>query len=210
MPRTVDHDERRRDLTEAVWRLVGRDGVRGASVRCVAREAGLSMGSVRHFFASQDELLRFAMSAVIDRATSRIRAGAEARAAAVDQGDGLEAASALLEEVLPLDEERLTEARVWAAFVAQAATDPALAEIRHQADDGIRELCRGSLVGLAELGQLAPERDLDAETERLWALVDGLTMHILLEPDRLTARRVRAVLRTHLADLAATPSTDGL
>ena len=57
MPVRLDHDERRTELAEAVWRVIRREGVRGASVRGVAREAGLSMGSVRYFFGTQEELL---------------------------------------------------------------------------------------------------------------------------------------------------------
>ena len=50
MPIVVDPEERRRDLAEAVWRVVRRDGLERASVREVAREAGVSMGSLRHYF----------------------------------------------------------------------------------------------------------------------------------------------------------------
>jgi AcrR family transcriptional regulator len=42
--------------------VIRRDGVAAASVRAVAREAGTSMGALRHWFATQDELLHFAMT----------------------------------------------------------------------------------------------------------------------------------------------------
>jgi len=50
------------------------DGLEHASVRNVAREAGLSMGALRHYFATQSELLCFAMQLVGDRARARIAA----------------------------------------------------------------------------------------------------------------------------------------
>lgn len=201
MPMRLNHGERRSELAAAVWRIVLRDGVRGASVRGVAREAGLSMGSVRYFFSTQAELLQFAMREVIDRARRRIQAGTAARATATDEGRPIDAAIAVLEEVLPLDDERLTEGRVWAAFAGQSATEPGIAAIQQEADDGIRQLCFTCLTGLAELGYVHPSRDLDVETERLWALVDGLTVHILADPARTPVERVSAVLHTHLADL---------
>ncbi len=202
MPVQVDHDARRAQLAQAVWRIVVRDGVRGASVRGVAREAGLSMGSVRHFFASQDELLRFAVQEVVSQASRRIEAGAPDRMAAVAEGRPLDAIVALLEEVLPLDEERMTEAKVWAALTAPPATDPGMGAIRRQADDGIRQLCRDALGALAEFGLLHPARDLAIETERIHSLLDGLALHLMLDPARTPADRVRALLLTHLRDLA--------
>ena len=64
MPRLIDADTRRRDIARATWRLVLREGLDAVSVRNVAREAGLSTGSVRHSFSTQAELLTFAMTAI--------------------------------------------------------------------------------------------------------------------------------------------------
>ncbi len=70
----VDIEARRTELAEALWRVIRRDGLERASVRNVAREAGLSMGALRHYFGTQDELLAFAMRLVIERARGRMEA----------------------------------------------------------------------------------------------------------------------------------------
>ena len=62
MPKLVDHDQRRREIAAALTRLIVRVGVEGASVRAVAAEAGWSMGAVRYYFGTQEELLRFAVT----------------------------------------------------------------------------------------------------------------------------------------------------
>lgn len=205
----LDHAARRSQLARAVWTLVLRDGIAAASVRGVAREAGLSMGSVRYLFTSQDDLLRFAMREVIDTARGRIEAGVEARAAMVRQGRPLDAAVALLEQVLPLDDERLVEARVWAVFTAQTLSDPAMAAIRREADDGVRQLCADCLHDLAQLDRLPAGREPDVEIERLRSLLDGMTLHLLFEPaGSPDVEMVRRVLRTHLIDLSGTPIAD--
>ena len=199
MPRVVDHAQRRAELAEAVWRVVRRDGIEHASVREVAREANLSMGSLRYFFDSQDGLLRFAMEEVIRRVQARVEAGAPAREAAMRRGKPGDAVIDLLEQVLPLDDERLAEAQIWLAFTPRALIDPQLHAVRRQADDGVRELCRQCLLGLSGFGLMTPERSLHQETERLWALIDGLTLHLVTgHTSRRTARRV---LRAHLAEL---------
>lgn len=199
MPLRVDHVERRVRLAEAVWRIVAHDGVAGASVRGVAREANLSMGSVRHFFGSQDELLQFAMREVIVRASKRVAAQ---RAASVENQDPLDVIAQRLEHVLPLDEERLTEARIWMAFTAHCSQQPGLAAIRREADEEVRRLCRNCLIELGQLRRLAARRDLDVETERLWALLDGLTTHVVINAEHTSPALASTVLRMHLAGLA--------
>ncbi|RFU19166.1 TetR/AcrR family transcriptional regulator [Geodermatophilus marinus] len=195
MPRVVDAEQRRRELAEAVWRVIRRDGVPGASVRAVAREAGTSMGALRHWFATQDELLRFAMTLVLERASARIEA-------VVAEGGPLEGRVVrLLEETLPLDDERRAEAEVWLALTARALVDPDLAELRDRSADGLHLLCGAVLRALAEDGRLRTGLDPALETERLYALLDGLAVHALTRPSALPPDRVRWVLAAHLDDL---------
>ena len=165
------------------------------------------MGSVRHFFASQDQLLRFAVEALVEQARRRIEARTPARMSLLAEGRPLAAVAALLEEVLPLDTERQTEATVWAAFTTPPATNPEIAGIREQVDDGVRELCRNALDALQEFGGLHADRDRPIEIERVHALLDGLTIHLTLEPTRLDPDLVRSIVLTHLGELSSAPPT---
>src|SRR4029450_11592721 len=142
MPKLVDPDQRRSELAQAVWTVIRRDGLQRASVRNVAREAGLSMGSLRHYFASQSELLCFAMELVGDRARDRVgalepaadtrgpmelvAARPRARGAALEPAaDPRRRAEQLLAELVPLDDERRAESEVWLAFTGQPLVGPA-------------------------------------------------------------------------------------
>ncbi|NEM08022.1 TetR family transcriptional regulator C-terminal domain-containing protein [Geodermatophilus normandii] len=195
MPRTVDAAERRREIAAAVWRVIRRDGVQGASVRAVAREAGTSMGALRHWFATQDELLHFAMTLVIEHARARVEA--------VVAGAAPDAVLVLrvLEEALPLDDERRAEAEVWLALTARALTAPTLAALRDRSAEDLLALCRWVLTVLADTGDLRPGADPSLEAERLYAVLDGLAVHAVTRPSALPAERVREVLAAHLDDL---------
>jgi hypothetical protein len=103
-------------------------------------------------------------------------------------GTSLDGFAALLEEVLPLDDARLIEARIWAAFSAAGSTDPGMQALRREADEAVRGLSRTALQGMAELGLLEPDHELALETHRLWALLDG-------------PRQAKRVLRLHLSAL---------
>lgn len=188
MPKVVDRDQRRRELGHAVWRVIRRDGVDHASVRTVAQEAGWSPGALRHYFATQSELLAFAMRLVVERIEGRV-------AALRPAADRREAVEQVLHELLPLDDERRAENEVWLSFTARALIDTGL---RAQHDEVHDELHRACATVLERLGGRA---DAALEAERLHALVDGLAVHTALRPELMTPERIVAIVRLHLDGL---------
>src|SRR5687767_9766745 len=101
MPKFVDAALRRQEVVEAVFRIIAADGLERASLREVADEAELAVGSVRHYFASSDELLTHSFGVVVDRVVGRLTA-ADDRLAEVLPGtpDHHEAVLTLLGEFL--------------------------------------------------------------------------------------------------------------
>lgn len=199
MPKIVDHDVRREEIAEALWRVVRRDGIRAASVRTVAAEAGWSAGAVRYYFPDQDGLLSFAMDLVTRRVTERI--------SALDpKGNPTTVALRYLEEALPLDAERRAEFDVWMSFMAQAQAESGAGALREHVDkvhDGLRHLCESLLQALSTAGALRESLDLRREVERLHAFVDGLALHAVIQPGRTTPARVRQLVRHHIETLLA-------
>jgi AcrR family transcriptional regulator len=204
VPKIVDAEARRADIVEAVFRIIAVDGLERASLREVADEAGLAVGSVRHYFASREELLSHSFAAVVDRITGRLTAALPAMATS-EPGTGphREAVLTLLGEFLPLDEERAVDACVWMAFKNAARIRPFLAA---EADRSHREVA--AVVGQV-ITALVPADDGDGqqslavEAERLLATLDGLCMHALLQPAWMTAQMCHDVLDRHLRSLAA-------
>src|SRR5690606_4312499 len=95
----------------------------------------------------------------------------------------VEHALRLLREVLPVDAARRAEGEVWLALTAAGLTDPTLQEIRAGADAGIAELCTRLVVGMQAVGALRAGRDAAVEAARLHAVVDGISMRLLLTSD---------------------------
>lgn len=196
MPKIVDAEERRQAVADAVLRAVERDGVRGASLRGVAAEAGLNVGSVRHYFAGHQELLRFAMRSVIERTSARLQRHRDAFAARPDASsdERLDALARLLAELLPLDDERRRENAVLLEFLVAARTDPDLDGLSQEAVAGVGALVRRAL-------EAAGADASDVECQRLAALVDGLSLRCVLQPGLISADPVD-ILRAHLASSA--------
>ena len=194
MPKLVDHEQRRAQLAEAVWTVIRRDGLERASVRNVAREAGLSMGSLRHDFTTQSELLCFAMQLVGDRTRARVRALEPA-------GDARQLAEQLLHQLVPLDDERRAESEVWLAFTGRALVDPQQRAIHQRIHDQLNGACTTAITLLVDAGLAADGLDVALEASRLHALLDGLALHAVMRPERVPPSRVTAVIARHLDTL---------
>lgn len=192
VPKVVDADARRREIIEAVWRIVVRDGVEAASLRRVADEAGLAIGSVRHYFSSHEELLVAAAQAMVDRLTERL----ETHVARASTTDRRSLVTDLFEELLPLDGRRRDEVAVWFAFLAAARTNPALSEQARELHRGTRKLARIFL-------SRTPLGADETEVEYLCAVIDGLAMTGVLQPRLLRPKAIRAVLAQHLDGVQA-------
>lgn len=197
-PRVVDPVARRQAVAEAVFRVVVRDGVEQASLRNVALEAGLAIGSIRHYFDSQDDMIIFAVEALIHSIDQRVMDHVRSLE---DRTDLRRPAERVLSEVLPLDDRRRDEAVLWLAFATAARTRPSLVPHAEQLYDGLRALCRRVLTVMRDSGTVAASLDVALETERLASLLNGLTVDGVLHPDRMTPELTLSLLRKHLDSL---------
>lgn len=200
MPKEVDHDERREELLEAVWRVIAREGMEGATVRTIAKETGWSTGVLAHYFADKGEIISSALRLAYERTSARWD----------EKLEGLTGARALYEVVidnLPLDEERELETRLFMNYWGLM--------IRGQ-DGTPRPQRRGPLLidllaKLVRKGQEAGEIRIDEPpediAERLLGLIDGFSLHALLNPERLTRDRQISLIRREFDRLTGAAST---
>lgn len=166
MPKQVDHDERRREIGDAVCRVMATRGLDAVSLRHVAAEAGVSMGRVQHYFATKDEMLLFAFRQISDRVAQRL--------GAVHSDDPRTYLRALLLELLPLTPAARAEAPVLAAFLAQAVVEPRLAEPLREGGPQMAAFVAGLIA------QVRPDGDAERDAMALLAFVDGLMLQMLI------------------------------
>ncbi|OSY51491.1 transcriptional regulator BetI [Streptomyces fradiae ATCC 10745 = DSM 40063] len=195
MPRQVDHAGRRRLIAEAVCLLADERGLEGVTLRDVAARAQVSMGAVQRCFRTKEEMLVFALGHVGARIGERVRARLNESPAQSARTELGHAAA----EVSLLREEHRAEARVWLAFVAQAAVSEALAGTLRANYAQLQEAF--TALAAEALGGAGPVASLDAarEARTLLALADGLTAQVLI--GHLTPDEAQDVLHAHLARL---------
>ncbi|MFQ6320347.1 TetR/AcrR family transcriptional regulator [Bacillus halotolerans] len=197
MPKQIDHEKRRKHIAEATWRVILERGMEGASVRNIAKEAGLSLGALRHYFSTQDELLVFAMKLVKEKVTDRIN-----EIAAHDLPPKEKVLHILL-EIVPTNAETIREMEVWFAFTVYARhKDNMFDEGHHEIYKAIRNL----IDYLDQLHLLQKHADKEIEGERLYALIDGLALHAMFDPRRVNKERIKRVIMQHLQSICVDES----
>jgi AcrR family transcriptional regulator len=196
VPKEVDHPARRRELADAACRVIARNGLGGTTLADIAEESGWSIGSIRHYFPNKDELVASALWRVGERVDRRIRDRTAGGMTVKDLR-----ATAL--ELLPLDDTRLEEARVYLAFMAQAAVVPALAEAAEGAAQRLQEPLAARFAYAVQAGELRAGLDAGHEAARLRALLDGLRVELVTTPRQTSAEWALTVLDDHFAALAA-------
>ena len=185
----VDPIERRRVIIDALFDVVIEAGIEQVSLRRVAEAAGLVVGSVRHYFASYDELLGDAAVEIVERISERL---ARHVPRLEEADDRLDVAVDMLSELVPMDRPRAREVTVWLEIAVAARVDTRLTETASRLLAGSRQLA----TVIFERSGAIPAETIPLEAERLAALVDGLALRATLHG--LPAATVRDVLRHHL------------
>lgn len=194
MSKRIDRDQRKAELAQALWRIVRERGIGAVSVRSVADEAGVVVGSLRHLFPTRAELLVFSAELMMHRTRERILA--------IPRGeDNQEYALEVLTQLLPLETESRAEMTVNLALIAEAPALPELVTIRDDAYQQLSEAC----TQLVEL--LAQRQSRDArivqQGRRLHAIVDGLAIHLLTQPPSEETDWAVAILHDELARITS-------
>ncbi|PYI69666.1 TetR family transcriptional regulator [Arthrobacter livingstonensis] len=191
MPKIVNHDQRRLELVDATWRIIARHGIEGATMREIAAEAGFANGALKPYFPTKDELLTFAFGHVFNRTNQRI---ADMSAGKV----GMEALRAFCQEVLPLDEDRINEARIVIPFWQKALTDPAKAELHESSMNQWRAAMEGYLRQARDRGEVTAAVGDEDIVNQLMSMLLGAQIIAAMSPGEHLPAQLNAQLDAYL------------
>ena len=194
MARTHRNPEARSHVVEAARRAIAAHGLRGATVRAIAHEAGVLTGYVTHYFETKQQLALAALD------HNNLLAGQRALQAS-RSARGLAAIAATIEALLPVDDGRRLEWSVWIGFWTAPATDPGAATGLQVARDALATILAGPFADAVDDGELPAGLDFAYEAERLMVLASGIGL-LVNGPSRDDAWRLgRRMLEDHLAQL---------
>lgn len=173
MPKKVDHEARRRQITDAVCRITLKRGLGAATFRSVAAEAGVSVRLVQHYFGTKEGLLKTTQQHVGERSTERIMRWVEAT-----DGSPRAVLEAFIKSFAPVDEETRVAMLMYVALYTESAVAAAQGDT-----DAVRttetDMMRSTILEQLQRGPLAPGIDPAAEATLLTALLPGLGQYLL-------------------------------
>lgn len=191
MPKIVDHDARRVELSQAVWKIVGEQGMEAVTVRSVAEAAGWSVGVLSHYFPTKGSLLEFAFELEGKRVQRKLDDATRGRV-------GMDALRELVAATLPLDAERITIARIWLGYMGRAANDRRLAESFRRRFHAWRQRIIEAIDSGITCGEISEDVDRETAADALMSFVDGTCMQEFFEPERCSSERQLALLEAQL------------
>lgn len=197
----MDRADRKARLAQAVWQVIQDRGIAAVSVRSVAEQAGVAVGSLRHLFPTRAELLEFSAELMAQGAQERIRS-------IPPMQDARQYALEVVKHLLPLEPDSRTELEVNIALIAESPALPHLVSIRDRAYQELAEGC----VSLVEMLAGRPrDTEIIEHALRLHAIVDGLAIHLLMHPTSEDPGWATDIARSEIARIASmlSPSTSG-
>ncbi|WP_200330185.1 TetR/AcrR family transcriptional regulator [Leucobacter sp. L43] len=201
-PSTIDLATRRRAeiLTGAV-RVISRDGVAAAKLKDIARESGVSLGLIQHYFDTRENLVD-ATFTVMMRVISHESA---LRAEAIDDPLQMIYAMNRLHVFGTVDfPERWG---FWSELWAASGRSGHLREVATQVYRIWAEPLRTALKQLADDGRLPVGSTPQHLNTGLLALMDGLSIRTLAEPELVSAEMMLQILDEWItAQLNVTPA----
>ncbi|MGI5506891.1 TetR/AcrR family transcriptional regulator [Lentzea sp. CA-135723] len=178
MPKRVDHDEKRRDLAEALFRIASAKGLQAVTLRAVAAEAGVSMFQIQYYFPTKEEMLRHAWRRITELGAERAGKGI---AEAAETGDERAVIRACVLGVLPTDERTRMLCAVQIAYFAVDVTRGSQAPDQQAMYPHLVRLIADQLGHARERGRISPGLDLQLEADALAIMTAGLLSAMLVD-----------------------------
>jgi TetR/AcrR family transcriptional regulator, transcriptional repressor of bet genes len=178
---TVDHNARRQRIAEVTAEVIAREGLDAATIRRISAELGGPTKIITYYFSDKQELLRFTWEHMAELYYQKVTH---------EPADIIDSLLAMT----TADEKSILRWRVYVAFWDRATRDPEFAELQRSHMDMTLQLL-GNIVR-----SLDPDRgDVERVSLLLNALVQGISLQSLVDPQRWPAERIRAALMEQVA-----------
>lgn len=194
MPKIVDHDAQRLTFADAAMRLIARHGIEGVTMRAVAAEAGLSYGSLFHYFDSKDDLLMHAVRQLTSSQTTRVNEYES-------QYSGLKALEHLLCDDAIVNDASRDHWMVWLTFQYKVALDGVFEALHAELVRGWLARIKGLLGEAREAGEVSESIEVDKESMAVWAYSVGVGQLGLLHPQSMSPEVQKDLIASYLDKL---------
>lgn len=192
MPKIVDHQARRRDISAATAKLIANGGLEAATMREIAHSSGYSKGVVEHYFENKQELIGGALEWANQCLESRVELMTRGLA-------GLAALSKRIEASLPMNAATRDEWRIRLVFWSMAAIHPRLRSQQAQRLHQAVAFYAQDIDAAIQAGEMSDRGHRDRQARRILNATTGISTACLHDTSTYNRARLEEEIH-HLVD----------
>ena len=198
MPRPSVEAERRQQILSAACEVISTMGVPDLRLVDVAKEAGVSSGTVHYYFDTKRDVINAAFAFNLEDSFGR-------RQELLHSTKGsLSMLKDLVESYLPNDDASRRAWKVWVALWAEATRDTELQQLNERLYGQWRDLVSGVIRAAQQEGSARPGSPV-ALANMLIGMLDGLAVQVVLGSGDMTLAGAKRVCNAFIRDVIASP-----
>lgn len=199
--RRGSEEERRLDLIQATQVCIVEGGIRRATVRRIAEQAGVTPGLIRHYFPGKDELLcetyRYTMSEMTQYSVQAVQE---------ESSSAVERLHLFVRTTLSAPVMSPRQHQLWASFTSLIRSMPALAQVHRESYLEFRQECSKLVADvLREKNRPHKPREVEQLAIAVNAVLDGLWLEGCLAVDLFDVGEVAVIGVRSVDDLLGLP-----
>lgn len=168
MPKVVNHEARRQEISAIAARLIAQGGLEAATIREIAHSSGYSKGVIEHYFDNKKE--------IISGALAWVNSCYQLRVDKLTRGlTGLNALRKRLEATLPVNKIVRDEWKVRLVFWSIAAIHKEYRQQQEQRFVRAIEHFEGDIKQAMALGQISSRLDCSVQARRIVNMATGIS-----------------------------------
>ncbi|MCE4958005.1 TetR/AcrR family transcriptional regulator [Macrococcoides caseolyticum] len=176
MPKIVNHEEKKQHILEIAYQNIQEHGRIGTSVRSIANAANMTTGQVRYYYPNHSVLLEDILAQLTKEIEHQIIE------IFTDQTEHV--IQRMIQAILltiPLDKKRRADMIVWLAVQNQnsASVDQSMSNEIYILSEKVYEILKSKQLLKSNINK-------EKAVHKLHALIDGLALHKLYQPDQLS------------------------
>ncbi|GAB3798944.1 TetR/AcrR family transcriptional regulator [Virgibacillus kimchii] len=196
MPKIVDHNQRKDKIVKATFDVIYNYGFEKTTLREIAKKAGLSLGSVQHFFPKQKDIYTYAMDVVFQRFEQRMQ-----KVEQIDE-DVFYNAVHMAKQIVQVhtDVERM-ENDIWVKFTLMATMNPEYQELKENYRKINLNFAKNIISTLYDNGYLSRNINIEEKAHSLIIFITGLTFESVIYPQLYNHEVVEQKVREYLTNI---------
>lgn len=183
-------ERRKEEVAGAAWEVIAKNGLAGASMREIAQHLGVTVGTLTHYFRNKDQLLELALTGVLKRVSDRLKD--------LTGTPPISRLMKMVEALLPTDEVRHDNQKVWLTFIAGTFANRALGKQSREGLLALRSSVTEMIIEDREQSGQNPVLSPEDEADLILCFTEGLCVHSIIDKNRFPAERQLALAKEML------------